>query len=155
MNNLSKDLLFALLKFRKAATQISYESEIRMNEIMALVIVDRHRPGDEKSLLASEIGDALCITPSAVSQIFTALEKKGYVYRHISENDKRQYRFTLTERGRDVTYEAKGQMDRTIGLIISRFGEDRMIAFTQMLSDFSGLITQIQNEYKNDLCGGR
>jgi len=155
MNNLNKDFLFALLKFRKAAAQISYDSEIRMNEVMALVIVDKHRAENEKSLLASEIGDALSITPSAVSQIFTSLERKGYLFRKISESDKRQYRFTLTDKGRDVTYEAKSQMDKTLGAIISRFGEDRMTAFTEMLNDFAGLLTQIQNESKNELCGGR
>ena len=153
MNNLDKDLLFALLKFRKAAAQIAYDSQIRMNEVMALVIVDKHYIENEKSLLASEIGDALSVTPSAVSQIFTSLEKKGYVYRNISESDKRQYRFTLTEKGRNVTHEAKNQMDRTIGEIISRFGEERIVAFTQMLNDFAWLLTQIQNENKNEHAG--
>jgi len=71
------------------------------------------------------------------------------VYRNISENDKRQYRFTLTEKGRHVTYETKKRMDQSICDIISRFGEDRTVIFTQMLNDFAGIITQMHDEYKN------
>ena len=153
LDNLSKNLLYALLKFRKTATQISHDSEIRMNEIMALFIVDTHCEGNEKPLLASEVGDALSVTPSAVSQIFTSLEKKGYVSRNISECDKRQYRFALTGKGRDVTYEAQYRMEKTMGRIISRFGEARIITFTQMLNDFAELMTQIHDECKNDLSG--
>jgi len=141
------------MRFRKTATQIFVDSEIRMNEMMALVIVDRQCEGLEKSPLASEIGDALSVTPSAVSQIFTSLEKKGYVYRNISESDKRQYRFTLTDKGRYVTYLAKDHMDKTITYIISRFGEDRIMAFTQMLNDFAGLMTQIHDDWKNNISG--
>jgi len=150
MNNLNKDFIYALFKFKKAAAQISYDSDIRMNEVMALVIVDNHCTENEKSLLASEIGETLSVSPSAVSQMFSSLEKKGYIYRNISENDKRQYRFTLTEKGRYVTYDTKKRMDQTICEIIARFGEDRITVFTQMLNDFANLLTQIQDEYKND-----
>ena len=151
MGNLNKDLLYALFKFRKAAAQISYDSDLRMNEMMALVIVDSHCAENEKSLLASDVGETLSISHSAVSQMLTSLEKKGYVYRNISEADKRQYRFTLTEKGRNVTYVTKNQIDKTINDVIIRFGEARIITFTQMLNDFACILSQIQDNSKNEI----
>jgi DNA-binding MarR family transcriptional regulator len=145
LNNLNNELLHALFKFKKAASQLPCDSNIRMSEVMALAIIDNHCPDKEKPLLASEIGYALSITPSAVSQIFTSLEKKGYVRRDISENDRRQYRFTLTEKGSAVTYKTKSQIDKTVNGIILYFGEDKIRAFTQMLNDFAGHLAELES----------
>ncbi len=149
-NHLDKDLLYAMFKFKKATSQISSVSDMRMNEALALAIIDGQCVENEKTLLAREVGETLCITHSAVSQMLTSLEKKGYICRDINEFDKRQYRFSLTEEGRQVTHQMKEQLDRTISIIISRFGEDNTITLTQMLSDFADLLTQVQNENKVD-----
>ena len=146
MNNLNKDLLYALFKFRKAAVHFSIDQDIRLNEVIAMIIVDSQYVKNEKSLLAAELGETLCVTHSAVSQILASLEKKGYVRRTISESDKRQYRFTLTDKGKQVTYEMKKKMDTTIEKIISSFGENKIIALTQMLNEFADHWEQLQDE---------
>jgi DNA-binding MarR family transcriptional regulator len=146
INNVDKDLLCAIFKFNKATSQMSNDSFIRMNEVIAMFIIDNHSLESEKSLIASEVGETLCITHSAVSQLLTSLEKKGYVSRNINENDKRQYRFTLTDEGRQVTYKHKDKLNTHVRQIVSRFGENNVKILTQMLNDFSGLLAQMHCE---------
>jgi len=149
INIQNKDLLYAICKFNKVTSQISIDSDMRINEVMVLAIIDGQCVESEKPLLASAVGESLCITHSAVSQIFTSLEKKGYVCRNINESDKRQYRFTLTEQGRQVTNKLKKEVDLLISRIVSRFGDDKTTELTQMLNDFAGLLVQMRSESEN------
>ncbi|MFT9057459.1 MAG: MarR family transcriptional regulator [Ethanoligenens sp.] len=138
---LSKKLLCKIFKFKKATAQLSSSSGVSLNEVLAMTIVDSQSEKSEKSLLAVQLGETLCITNSAVSQMLTSLEKKGFVYRDINESDKRQYRFMLTNEGRQVTQQMEDEIDRTMRRIILRFGEDRILGFMDMLDDFSEILT--------------
>jgi len=148
---LSKKLLCKIFKFKKATAQLSCRSDVSLNEVLAMVTVDSQNERSEKSLLAVQLGETLCITSSAVSQMLTSLEKKGFVYRDINASDKRQYRFMLTDEGRQVTQQMKDEIDRTMNRIILRFGEDKILEFMDMLDDFSEILTQIPNENENTL----
>lgn len=142
---LSKKLLCKIFKFKKATAQMSGSSDVSLNEVLAMVMVDNQSEKSEKSLLAAELSETLCITSSAVSQMLTSLERKGFVYRDINVSDKRQYRFMLTGEGRQVTQQMKDEIDRTMSRIILRFGEDKIIEFMEMLDEFSEILTQLQN----------
>lgn len=142
---LSKKLLCKIFKFKKATAQMSGSADVSLNEVLAMVTVDNQSEKSEKSLLAAELSETLCITSSAVSQMLTSLERKGFVYRDINVSDKRQYRFMLTDEGRQITQQMKDEIDRTMSRIILRFGEDKIIEFMEMLDEFSEILTQLQN----------
>ena len=146
MRDIQKDLLYAIFKLRKTAIKLSNNSDLRINEVMSLIMIDNQCAEDDTSPLASEVCEMLSISHSAVSQIITALEKKGYVYRNISENDRRQYRFTLTDKGRQVAYEMKNKIDERIDAIIARIGEAKIVAFSQTLNEIADYWAQMQNE---------
>ncbi|MFT8890008.1 MAG: MarR family transcriptional regulator [Ethanoligenens sp.] len=147
---LSKKLLCKIFKFKKATAQLSNSSDVSLNEVLAMTIVGSQSGKSEKSLLAAELGETLCITNSAVSQMLTSLEKKGFVYRDINASDKRQYRFMLTNEGRRVTQQMEDEIDKTMRRIILRFGEDRILEFMDMLDDFSEILT-LPNENENTI----
>ena len=150
LNVIQKDLLYAIFKLRKTAIKLSNNSDLRINEVMALIMIDSQCSECDRSPLASEVGEMLSISHSAVSQIITSLEKKGYVCRNISENDKRQYRFTLTETGRHVANEMKLKIDERIGAIVARIGEAKIIALSQTLNEIADYWAQMQNDI-NDI----
>ena len=145
MDNIQRDLLYAIFKLRKTTMKLSNNSDLRLNEVMSLVMIDSQCSEDEKSPLASEVCEMLSISHSAVSQIITALEKKGYVYRDISLNDRRQYRFSLTEKGRKTAYEMKKEIDEKINAIIARIGEEKIIALSQTLNEIADYWAQMLN----------
>lgn len=145
-NRIDKNLLSAMFKFKRATSQIECVSDMRMSEALTLAIIGGQCVKTEKTLLSKEIGQMLCITTSAVSQMLTTLEKKGYVCRDINKFDKRQYRFSLTDEGKQVAEEMKVQTDKMIAKIITRFGENKTLALTQLLDDFADTLTDTKNE---------
>ena len=148
MSDIQRDLLYAIFRLRKTAIKLSNNSDMRINEAMALIMIDAQCMEEERSPLASEVGEMLNISHSAVSQIITALEKKGYVRRNISESDRRQYHFSLTETGKQVAYEMKTKIDMRIDSIIARIGETKITALSQTLNEIADYWTQMQNEEK-------
>lgn len=146
---LSKKLLCKIFKFKKATAQLSSSSDVSLNEALAMAMIDSQSKTSEKPLLAVDLGETLCITNSAVSQMLSSLEKKGFVFRDINARDKRQYRFMLTDEGRRVTQQMQDEMDRTMSRIILRFGEDRILEFMDMLDDFSEILIQLPNGNEN------
>ena len=52
------------------------------------------------------LADAHCITPAAVTQILSSLEKKGLVVRH-SSRDSRVNEIAITDKGRAIVAETK------------------------------------------------
>ena len=143
LNELNKELLCSIIKFKKATTKISATPVVNIHEIMALAIIENQ---DDKFPLFPAVGETLCITHSAVSQMFTSLEKKQYIQRDINEGDKRQYKFTLTKKGKEITHEMKEKMDNALNEIITRFGADRTKELTQMINDLTTIMSDIQKE---------
>lgn len=96
--------------------------------------------------LITAIGEALCITQSAVSQLLATLEKKRYVKRGIHEHDKRKYHFELTDEGRQITSDMMSQTDNVFEQLSARLGDGRLQELIKILNAYSEIAEQIQNK---------
>ncbi len=70
---------------------------ICLNEGMALCSLSR-----SERLCPGELGEMLGLTPSNTSKVLRSVESKGYIARELSDRDRRQMYFTLTDKGRQL-----------------------------------------------------
>ena len=145
-NTINEKLILAVLKFKKINIDLMSESDVRMNEVVTMLIIDEDSSGSEKTKLISKICEALCITQSAVSQMFASLEKRGYICRNIDQNDKRKFLFALTEKGRQIAHSVKKEADSVLDSIISSYGEDKTLKLIQMLTEFAEVSALVKND---------
>lgn len=88
-----KDIYKALYQFEKDFSNLHH---ITINEAMLLCCL---KEGDCKT--ASNLCEYIGLSNSRVSKIITSVENKGFIDRKISEEDKRQMLFWLTETGKE------------------------------------------------------
>ncbi len=77
----------------------------------------------DRMLSAEELAAALEITHGAVTQLTNRLEKKGYVYRDKSPEDKRLILRGLTEQGKKVYTLHRAFDEEKMSLILSKCGD--------------------------------
>ncbi|MCD8031713.1 MAG: winged helix DNA-binding protein [Bacteroides sp.] len=88
-----KDIYKALYQFEK---EFMETHRITINEAMVLCCM---KDGELKT--AGAICEFVGLSNSRVSKVITSVESKGYIYRAISKEDKRQMLFSLTSQGEE------------------------------------------------------
>ena len=140
------ELITAFFRFKKINTSILNNKTLRMNELMAMAMIEDSFLVDKDIPLVAAIGERMSITQSAVSQLFASLEKKGYMKRGIHEQDKRKYHFELTESGRQVTKGMMAHAQKIFEQLSVRLGAAKLQELIQILNEYSETAEQIQNE---------
>lgn len=83
--------------FLEKPRKYTADDSLYMREVHFVVAL-----GHKDQPTMSEMAERLDVTPGAVTQMVTRLEKKGYVMRSKSSRDKRQTTLSLTEKGRQL-----------------------------------------------------
>lgn len=81
--------------FLNKSRKYTVDDSLYMREVHFLVALE---PKEQPTM--SEMASQLNVTPGAVTQMVSRLEKKGYVIRSKASDDKRQTTVSLTEKGR-------------------------------------------------------
>ena len=103
-----KDIYKTLYQFEKAFSEVH---ELTINEAMLLCCL---KDNEKKS--AGTICDYIGLSNSRVSKVITAVEKKEFIRRSISKEDKRQMFFSLTPKGKEKVREMMNAELRFDGL---------------------------------------
>lgn len=82
-------------RFLEKPRKYTADDSLYMREVHFVVAL-----GAKEHPTMSEMAEYLDVTPGAVTQMVTRLEKKGYVIRSRSSKDKRQTTISLTEKGK-------------------------------------------------------
>lgn len=78
-----------------------------------------------------------------VAKYFTDLENKGFIEREKVQNDKRQYKITLTSKTIDLLPTFKGIIyDWNDQVHLNDFGDDFMDKFSQLVSNSSNVVVR-------------
>ena len=93
-----------------------------------------------------ELQKHLAVTKSAISQIISCLEEKGYITREIDRNDRRKFEFSITTNGQELVEELRNTMDSVIKETITRFGEDNMRQFIKLFNQFANTLAIVKEE---------
>ena len=140
------ELITALFRFKKINTSILNNRTLRMNELVAMVMIENNCLTENDMPLVTAIGENISVTQSAVSQLFTSLEKKGYMTRDIHEHDKRKYQYELTDQGRQAISGMTTHAQKIFEQLSVRLGDARLQELIKILNEYSETAEQIQNE---------
>lgn len=122
--------------FLNKPRKYSIDDSLYMREVHFLVsLAEKDQP------TMSEMASHLNVTPGAVTQMVSRLEKKGYVIRSKASDDKRQTTVSLTEKGRVLCDEhiAYDQMKYAyISDVLTGYSDEdleRLIQYEQIIRD--------------------
>lgn len=151
--DIREELMHALFRFRRMDTFFPKgvknpleEFDINIMEMALMKGVLRNDPDAEENVTIADLQQSLLITKGAVSQMYGSLESKGYLIREVDPSNRRKLIVTLTPRGREVlkimNYRMKLLMEETV----SRFGEEDMITFVNLLNRYADITKEIKEE---------
>lgn len=103
-----------------------------------------------------ELASALAIRPSSLGELLVKLEKKGYVMRRQSEQDKRSLIVSLTDAGIAEVEKYHKEQEKFYGDILSEVSEKEKEIFFQILLKIQAQYKEKENRRKKkNECKGR
>ncbi len=90
-----------VLAMAELESQLQQLYGVSLNEAMLLCCIG------EETLTASVISEHTGLAPSNTSKVLRSIEKKGLINRSLGEEDKRQMRFSLSDKGMETLMRIK------------------------------------------------
>ena len=122
--NLRDALFRAFADFRKLPLIMGAAFQMPPGEFMTLHRIGMH--GQECPV--SDLSAGTHVSMSAISQSLASLERKGYVTRSMSAQDRRRITVSLTPMGQDCTRLLNEQLERMMRRTVEEYGEAEMWA---------------------------
>ena len=155
MRSLHESLFMALADLRKAPMQLCAALGLSPAEFFTLQSVRRIGLGEDdpcgppEEVHVSGLQHNGHFSMSGVSQSVSALERKGYVVRSMSERDRRRISVTLTPQGERFLQQADAAVELLMQRTQARFGEAEM---RQLLAEAARLQAALE-EARLELTG--
>lgn len=112
------------------------------SELAALRIISGSLAAGEP-MTVSEISEMIGVTKSAVSQVISSLEEKGYTYKIKSEEDKRRMYLALTDDGERIMEDINRVYKKRLNYIRKNFGEEEFDEFVRLFIKYIELCDSI------------
>jgi len=119
---------------------------LNTREVYTMLKINGHKDNINQICLHEELEEHLAVTKSAVSQMISSLEEKGYIMREIDKNDRRKFELSITGKGQELVEELRNTMDSVIKKTITRFGEDNMRQFIGLFNQFADTLAIVREE---------
>lgn len=149
--NLKKEFVNLMFRLKKIRIAQLPGVNLHMGELFVMRKIAANpfnsEANSEVNVDMTNIQNSLCVTKPAVSQMFSALEKKGYISREIDPKDRRRFITSLTPKGEQITIAMKEHADKAITQTIARFGEENMTQLINLFNHFIDIIEDVQNEF--------
>ncbi len=151
-NTLKEQLIRSMFRFKRVGAALRPRMDISMGEIALMKGIEDKACHSGKNSIVSTVQDSLHVTKPAISQMYNALEKKGYIIREINTDDRRKIVATLTPKGREILKCMMETADSMLNEIITRLGEEdtkQLIKLFNRLVDISEDIKETPCKKKN------
>ena len=106
---------------------------VKKSEARVLLCVEFLHKAKNCKVNISEISKNLSITPPSTTEFVKNLIKKGYLEKHIDQNDKRFIEITLTDKGEKIVQELKEYFNGLFSGIIERLGYEKSELLLELL----------------------
>lgn len=106
---------------------------VKKSEARVLLCVEFLHKEKNCKVNISEISKNLSITPPSTTEFVKNLIKKGYLEKHIDQNDKRFIEITLTDKGEKIVQELKEYFNSLFSGIIERLGYEKSELLLELL----------------------
>jgi DNA-binding MarR family transcriptional regulator len=143
--NLADQLIQSFLRFRKVGMLFHGGQDASVGEIVVMRGLAK-KTSNNKDFEVSDFHKDLHITKPAVSQIYSSLEKKGYITRNVDTSDRRKIVATLTPKGKEILKSMGDQFNKMINEIITRMGEDNSKQLISLFNRLSDISEDMRNE---------
>lgn len=136
----------AIFRFRKSGMDFPKMADINMTEFFVMNGLSKNIYGVDQSVDLSQIQCHAHITKAAISQMFTSLEKRGYIIRETDKSNRRKITVTLTPQGKEILAQSQQQAGSMLQEILLRLGEDKAWQLIGLLSELSDIRDDIKRE---------
>ena len=106
---------------------------VKKSEARVLLCVEFLHKAKNCKVNISEISKNLSITPPSTTEFVKNLINKGYLEKHIDQNDKRFIEITLTHKGEKIVQELKEYFNSLFSGIIERLGYEKSELLLELL----------------------
>lgn len=151
--DVKEQLVVSLFKARKIGMALPTgmnaqlkEWDVSMAELALMKAIKDNDMNAEDNAGIADIQCLLFTTKSAISQMFSALEKKEYLNRGIDKNNRRKLVVTLTPKGQEVLNIMEDEINLLLTKIISRAGEENTLQLIQLIHLFADAMDEIKDE---------
>jgi DNA-binding MarR family transcriptional regulator len=94
----------------------------------------------------SLLREQLDVSMPAVSQMLGTLERNHLLVRAIAPGDRRKINITLTAEGEALLARSQNYVNRTLGLIVERLGEEDTRAFIRLFGRVTAILEELSSK---------
>ncbi|MFZ2257189.1 MAG: transcriptional regulator [Clostridiaceae bacterium] len=144
--NLKEDYIQCLFRFKKSGFGFPKSSELNMKELFVMAGLTNNIYGVDTSVDLSEVQSHTHITKAAISQMFSSLEKRGYVIRETDKTNRRKITVVLTPEGEAVLKRAKEETEVSLDEMLLRLGTENAKQLITLITQLSDIADEINQE---------
>ena len=149
-NEFKKRFMQVIFRFRKSGMDFPKMADLNMTEFFVMNGLAKNIFGDDSSVDLSQIQCHTHITKAAISQMFTSLEKRGYIIRETDKSNRRRITVVLTPQGTEILAQSQQQANKTLEEILLRLGEEKAQQLVELLSELSDIRDDIKHQHTAD-----
>ena len=120
---------------------------IKKSEARVLLCIEYLSKEKECKVNISEISKNLSITSPSTTEFVKNLTNKGYIERHVNQNDKRVIEIMLTDEGENIVRDLKKYFNSLFSGIIERLGTEQ----SELLIELLGKVNIYFNEWYSEI----
>lgn len=125
-------------RFGRDYLALKKDLPIRPSEMGVLNIITNHEGPQTPIMIAQLLG----VSKPMIAAHISVLEKKGYIYRDYSPEDKRSFYVRLTEKGTDLVVQAEKKQSEQLSAIEKRLGKERFTQLVDLLGEAEEVIAE-------------
>lgn len=145
--DLKKSFMQVMFRFKKSVMDFPKILDLTIKELYLLSTLSDEGCGIHQPVDLSEIKGHMHITKAAISQMFTSLEKKGYVVRETDPANRRKITVALTSKGKQVLDLSIAQADKVLDETLDRLGTENAWELISLINQFSDIAGEVKALY--------
>lgn len=147
-----RQLILAANRFRKIRMGKLF-TDISHGEFILLQMIREYevKHPEEEGIHVSQIAVRQKVSPPAVSRALRALEKKGWVERKVSKEDRRNTYVFITPEGERKADESAQVMDHFMLNVIRKMGREKVMLLIQLCNELSETAEAELRQYEKEI----
>jgi len=114
------------------------------------LLQEREEKVETGGALLGEMGDYLCVSKAAISQMLGSLESRRLITREADPENRRTIIVKLTEKGREVIERSERLFDSEISKMIDRFGEKDTKEIIRLIYKFVDIVNEVRDDLSQE-----
>lgn len=119
-------------------SRVAGENRLSLRQLTALTMIE-----SEKTTLG-EVARQLMVTPAVVTGLIDRLEKRGYVYRINSTDDRRRVMLALTDEGRAAAETVVGSLRSELAAALGEFSQADLEQLDRSLNQLRPVASELE-----------